>query len=90
MGDIYRENQQNRVQAVQFEFEINFAFAHLILFAMERVYAENDKNAEKILACQLRWVAVKAKTQRVARYLVYTIHVLCLGIVLSFTRTQVL
>ena len=25
-----------------------------------------------------------------ARYLVYTIHVLCLGIVLSFTRTQVL
>ena len=43
-----------------------------------------------LLACQLRWVAVKAKTQRVARYLVYTIHVLCLGIVLSFTRTQVL
>ena len=33
---------------VKFEFEINFAFAHLILFAMERVYAENDKNAEKI------------------------------------------
>ena len=45
-----------------------------------------------VLACQLRWVAVKAKTQRVlARYLMHTICVPCLGMVLLFhMRTQVL
>ena len=50
------------------------------------------QSRHRILACQLRWVAVKAKTQRVlARYLMHTICVPCLGMVLLFhMRTQVL